>query len=115
MKKGFTLVELLAVIVVISVVLAIAVPKFLDFLESSKQESYEQTVLNIIEAAELYITDNHFSYINTSSFDITTSTLCTDKYLQCPIYDPNDSTVEMSGTVHVIYTDGVYHYSYIED
>ena len=38
-KKGFTLVELLAVIVVLAIILVIAVPRILDVIESARKES----------------------------------------------------------------------------
>ena len=38
-KKGFTLVELLAVIVVLAIILVIAVPRILDVIESARKEA----------------------------------------------------------------------------
>ena len=40
-KKGFTLVELLAVIVILAVILVIAIPRILDVIDSSKLSSFE--------------------------------------------------------------------------
>ena len=44
MKKGFTLVELLAVIVILAIVALIAVPIILDIIESTKRQSDERSI-----------------------------------------------------------------------
>ena len=43
--RGFTLVELLAVIVILAIILVIAVPKITDTIKNSKKASYLQSVL----------------------------------------------------------------------
>jgi len=53
-KKGFTLVELLAVIIVLSLILAIAVPSVNKYLKASKEKAYEVQINNMLEAAETY-------------------------------------------------------------
>ena len=51
-KNAFTLVELLAVIVILAVILVIAVPQVLDTITSSKKGSIESTVKLIANTAE---------------------------------------------------------------
>lgn len=51
-KKGFTLVELLAVIVILGVILLIAVPKVISTINSSKLATLEDTVKMIAKTAE---------------------------------------------------------------
>ena len=40
-KKGFTLVELLAVIIILSLVLVIAVPSVNKYIKQSKEKAYD--------------------------------------------------------------------------
>ena len=56
MKKGFTLVELLAVIVVLGVIALIAVPQILNVVEDSRKGAFKDSASGLIEAAELYYT-----------------------------------------------------------
>ena len=43
-KKGFTLVELLAVIVILAIILAIAIPSITSLINNSKKSSFESNV-----------------------------------------------------------------------
>ena len=51
-KKGFTLVELLAVIVILAIILVIAVPKISDTIKNSKKASFESSAKTIAAQAE---------------------------------------------------------------
>ena len=51
-KNGFTLVELLAVIVILAVILVIAVPKITDTIKNSKIASFESSAKTIAAQAE---------------------------------------------------------------
>ncbi len=51
-KKGFTLVELLAVIVILAIILAIAVPGITGIISTAKKGSFESDVKMIITGIE---------------------------------------------------------------
>lgn len=53
-KKGFTLTELLAVIVLIGVILAIAVPSYQSYVTRTRKEVVKSYQANIIDAANQY-------------------------------------------------------------
>ncbi len=53
-KKGFTLVELLAVIVILAIVLLIAVPMVMGIIENVKKDAFKNSAYGIIDAAEIY-------------------------------------------------------------
>ena len=52
LKNGFTLVELLAVIVILAIILVIAVPKVMSVIEDSKKATLESTAKMIASSAE---------------------------------------------------------------
>ena len=51
-KKGFTLVELLAVIVILAIILAIAVPGISNMMDNSKKSAFEADAKMIITGLE---------------------------------------------------------------
>ena len=57
-NNGFTLVELLAVIVILAVILIIAMPKISDVIKNSKEASLETTAKLIASQAEKKYTEN---------------------------------------------------------
>ena len=51
-KKGFTLVELLAVIVILAIIMIIAIPAILDSLDNAKRKSFETYTSRILALAD---------------------------------------------------------------
>lgn len=84
-KKGFTLTELLATIVILSVVVTIAVPAVIGVSNLIKENMYESKVKLIQQAAKLYGEDNE------AVSSITVKDLCDKKYVT---KDDNASATE---------------------
>lgn len=57
-EKGLTLIELLAVIVILAIVSAIAIPAIGNIIENSRYNAVKADGSNILSAASLYFTDN---------------------------------------------------------
>jgi prepilin-type N-terminal cleavage/methylation domain-containing protein len=111
-KKGFTLIELLAVIVLIGAILAISIPNILDLINDKKEKLYDSTVDEIEKVAAQYVA-THPDIIS-DNFTIQISTLCTNKYLSCPISNPKTGNT-LDGYVSVIMSStDVYEYQFVE-
>ena len=54
LEKGFTLVELLAIITILGVIVLIITPKIKDTIDESKMKAFEDTAYGIIRASNLY-------------------------------------------------------------
>ena len=57
-EKGLSLVELLAVIVILGIVAAIAIPAIGNIIENSRTKAAKADVANIVSAANIYFTEN---------------------------------------------------------
>jgi len=57
-KKGFTLVELLAVIIILAVIALIATPIVLDVVESSRKSAFESSTYGIVDTIKLKTAEN---------------------------------------------------------
>ena len=51
-RNAFTLIELLAVIVILAVILVISIPRILDVIETSKKDSFKNSAQLIADSAE---------------------------------------------------------------
>ena len=60
MKKGFTLVELLAAIVVLSIIISIVITTVSNIMDTSKKKAAEATAYAIIRTSALYSLDNNY-------------------------------------------------------
>ena len=96
-NKGFTLVELLAVIVVLALIIGIAVPNAINLSNKSKKKMYISKVEMIIKAAQLYGEDHpkgvatSESACSSTSGRVTVETLVKDGKVKA---DKDDGTVE---------------------
>ena len=63
-KNAFTLIELLAVIVILAVILVISIPRILDVIEESKKDSFKSTAQIIADSAEKKYVTNKLNNID---------------------------------------------------
>lgn len=70
-EKGLTLVELLAVIVILGIIAAIAVPSIGKIIENSKYNAVKADAINVLNAANMYFVENpDATSVNVSATDI---------------------------------------------
>lgn len=91
-NRGFTLVELLAVLVILITIMAIALPSISSSLERSKEKQNESRKKVLMSAAELYVTD-HKNSINSSSCCIGLDVLVSENYVD------KDATLDADGNL----------------
>ena len=98
-KKGFTLVELLAVIVILAVILVIAVPQIMSVIESARKGSIESTAKLIAEGAEREYTNRKILGKDTNIECSDVSSMNSNDYGTCVITFDNTgkATVKVTG------------------
>ena len=107
-NKGFTLVELLAVVVVLIAISSIAIPTISSSLERSREKRYKAKVKLVESAAKLYASDHKEVFDNEWDFcNILVSTLVSNDYI--------DSDDDISSDSCVWYTMDNNTFEYKED
>ena len=98
-NKGFTLVELLAVIVILAVILVIAVPQIMSVIESARKGSIESTAKLIAEGAEREYTNRKILGKDTNIECSDVSSMNSNDYGSCVISFDNagKATVKVTG------------------
>ena len=98
-KKGFTLVELLAVIVILAVILVMAVPQIMSVIESARKGSIESTAKLIAEGAEREYTNRKILGKDTNIECSDVSSMNSNDYGTCVITFDNrgKATVKVTG------------------
>lgn len=96
-KKGFTLVEILAIIVILGVLIVIVTPNIFSMLQNSKTKAYNNMISTIETAGTLYLNKNKTTIeetiYNSRIFSITLKDLKTKGYLKKDLKNPKTNTV----------------------
>ncbi len=94
-KRGFTLVELLAVIVVIGVILVIVVPRVLKNIDEEKKSAFISSAKALIRKVEYdYMDKEDFDYVALKTFNINDISMSN--------YDIDNSTIKMKdGDIYI--------------
>ncbi|MBM7541790.1 competence type IV pilus major pilin ComGC [Amphibacillus cookii] len=87
-EKGFTLVELLAVIVILGIIVAIAIPAIGNIIKNAQGDADEQEVALILDAARLYEVQNE------NGLPVDVDTLISEGYLDLRQGDAPSGTVD---------------------
>lgn len=95
--KAFTLLELIIVLVILSILIAIAIPAIGKFQDSAKIKAIEMNKLAIKEAATLYLIDNNWD--ENLSNNIKVADLVEKKYLDQSGLKPGDYSIEVKNGV----------------
>ena len=112
MKKGFTLVEIIAVITILGIILLLIAPNIIDSVNKSKKHLYERQVATIEEAAKRWTIDHRNEVIG--KYFLSINDLVEGDYIiSTDITDPRNAK-KMNGCIVILdgYMSGTGEYSY---
>lgn len=114
MKKGFTLAELIGVIVVLALISLITIPAISKILRQNKSALCETQMKNILEAARAYGADNIFTLSDTNT--ITLGDLIDGGYIEANIENPaTKEIIDVDNKIYITKTGKKWKYELSDD
>ena len=114
MKKGFTLVELIGVIIILGLIAILAFPPILNAIRGSQKDISDASKEILYSATNLYVNDNmnDFPRTNGNTFCVTLETLVQGEYLPTSVYDATTGDeIPLSSIVEVKYEQDRFSYN----
>ena len=90
MKKGFTMIELLAVFTITAIILLVSVPFITNMIKQGSNNSKENFLSDVYIATEAYIQDDKIIVTNDSTY-ITIKDLLESGYLKSSLVNPDNN------------------------
>ncbi len=96
-KNGFTLIEIIAVIIILAIITVIATVSFTAIRKKTLQKDYESLIRNINIAAEKYVADKAIN----KNCTLTVNNLLTNGYIESnandsDVVDPRDKNKKLN-------------------
>ena len=118
MKKGFTLVELLGVLVVIGLIIIVSFTFVPNIIKSNADKDYDRFLKDLYLAAESYVDENDIDVDN--EYDVTIQNLVYSKLITDKKTNPKTKqNIKLTDYIKVTYTldsngNKKYNYEYVE-
>lgn len=103
-KKGFTLIELFAVIIILGLLAIIVVPNVIDIVNENSDKVYERQIENIIKSAKTWGADNlgKLPNVNNESIRVTLGELQQGGYAKNDLKNPKTEELFDENNTYVI-------------
>ncbi|AHE66727.1 type IV pilin protein [Legionella oakridgensis] len=102
MKKGFSLIELLIVLVVIGILASIAYPSYRDYISRARRSDGQSALLDLASRMERYYSENHTYQTATigtgNATDVLSSAVSPEGWYTLAINNPTTSTYTLQAT-----------------
>ena len=115
MKRGFTLVELIATLTIVVILGLIGTTSVTRIVNNYKQDSYETQMNYIKESYSLFINDNEIEPFNKEFLSITLYQLKQFNYVDKEIKNPIDNTNISDDTIITLYNNNYNHNIILEN
>ena len=92
MKKGFTIVEILGVIIVIAVIMAFAIPNLTNSSNKAKNKLYETKIEMLEKSAVIFAQDNYNTLIEGEESQVVIKSITSDNLIASGYYVADNET-----------------------
>ena len=113
MKKAFTLIEMLAILLLLAVLSLILIPTVQKSLKNAKNDIYNAQVKVVLNAAESYFMDSNYVITDSEKKVIYLSDIVKSGYLDSKKIINTIDENEMTGCVLISTYSNQYHYKYL--
>jgi type IV pilus assembly protein PilA len=108
-SRGFTLVELLAVIVILAVILVIAIPNIMKIIDKARLDTYKRTEGMLVSATRSYLAGNNITFTDNVPVAVNYNTLRDNNYI-AKIYDQVDKSECINSKIYITKVGNTYTY-----
>lgn len=117
MKRGFTLVELLAVIIILAIISVLTVPIIYGLLNNASDKAYKKQIATIEDAAKKWGIENINKLPNNGIITIDFDILTNGDYLNVSTVNNPKTNEKLMGCIKISYNSeyNQHEYKYIDD
>ena len=94
MKKGFTLIELMAAIIIIALVALLTFPNIVSRIKEAKDENKKNVEKVVISSSKKYVNDNIDNFNEDKTYCLEIQTLVDNDYLKEDIVNDEDNDIK---------------------
>ena len=117
-KKAFTLVELIAVVIIIAIISLLVIPSIVGLIKDKEDEMSETFQKIISSSADLYMSENQNKYVNVNgnNYCILLQDILDKGFLTPPIIDPvTKNEYNPNSFIQVKIENGKYNYDIVSE
>ena len=112
-KKGFTLIELMGILIVIGIIAVIAVPTINDTIKKSNNDLYNEQINYIVKHAERWSVSNTDMISEDTTYYLTLDQMIEEGIIEDDdVIDPRDETSKINGCVVISFKKDYSQYDY---
>ena len=116
MKKGFTLVEVIAIVAILAIITLLVVPKVNNIIKNNKKKTCDGIVTTIEDAASSYAYLHINEMPSSGSIEISLQQLINENLLQKDLENPyTNEQISKSNTVKITKNGNNYNFIYQGD